>query len=116
MDDQGLIKIENYTGVNITDFTGLKVMIQSKSDYLASTASPYMFLNAYQFTCSQEASLKLSRVEEIQMEYNSFSPLNGPKQHDKDVNEVTFDMSSKFFNAEGSEKNCSMDIFEPVLT
>ena len=47
MTDLGLIKIENYTGINTTDFTGLKVMVQSKSDHLASAASPYMVLNAF---------------------------------------------------------------------
>ena len=45
MDDNGLIKIENYTGVDKTDFTGLKVMAQAKSEYLASAAFPYLVLN-----------------------------------------------------------------------
>ena len=58
----------------------------------------------------------VSKVKEVELEYESFVPLIGAKMPDVDVKDIVIDMSSGFFDAEGSEKNCSMSIFEPVLT
>lgn len=104
-----IITVQNYGGINITEWYNLQFNMRSKTKNAISPEFYSFRTWAYNFKCTTDKIIAYApeMVKQVNVTYNTFVPLTGDPKPDTNITDVIVDMSTGFMDRI-AEKNCSL--------